>query len=119
MDLPLAADLVEAASDLSVVSMLSNVLDPSDFALPGIFDFIAPRIDLEDSFVSDLLIEGYAWRVSDDARSGESMESPVGVLVPSLDLDDCCPILGSKTRSRNRELRFMFELVGEWVSKRI
>ena len=93
-DLRLAADLVDAASDLSVVSMLSNVLEASDFPPPGIFDFIAPRIDLEDSFVSDLLIEGYAWRLSDDVRSGEVAASPpVGVLAPSLDLEGCCPIL--------------------------
>ena len=66
-DLALTADLVDAASDLSIppllepVSMLSpevEFLGLSVFPLPGILDLIELRKDREDSFVSDLLNEG-------------------------------------------------------------
>ena len=58
-DLPLAADLVEAASDLSVSMLESDPLGLSVFPLPGIFERMTPRKDFEDSLVSDLLKEGY------------------------------------------------------------
>jgi hypothetical protein len=66
-DLALTADLVDAASDLSIppllglVSMLSpevEFLGLSVFPLPGILDLMELRKDREDSFVSDLLNEG-------------------------------------------------------------
>ena len=65
LDLALVADLIDAASDLSVspvtVSIwLSDVLGLSVFVLPGIFERIDPRSERIDSFVSDLLKDGSA-----------------------------------------------------------
>lgn len=61
-DFPLLPDLTEAASDFSGASpfeMRAEFLGLSVFPAPGIFDFKAPRKDRDDSFVSDLLNEGY------------------------------------------------------------
>ena len=63
LDLPLAADLVDAASDLSTPPLLVSrfcreVLGLSDFPLPGILDRIEPRKERDDSLVSDLLKDG-------------------------------------------------------------
>lgn len=65
LDLALVADLIDAASDLSVppetVSIWdSDVLGLSVFMLPGILDRIEPRNERVDSFVSDLLKDGSA-----------------------------------------------------------
>jgi hypothetical protein len=62
-DLPLAVDFIDPASDLSIApstlpSAAPDALGLSVFALPGIFERM-PRKDLDDSFVSDLLKEGY------------------------------------------------------------
>jgi hypothetical protein len=62
LDLVLTADLIEAASDLSSTALVSRPADDDlglSLALFGILDRIADRIDLEDSFVSERLKEGY------------------------------------------------------------
>lgn len=66
-DLALEADVARLDSDLSAGSLPAlavparDVDDPlglSVFALPGIFERIEPRMDREDSLVSDLLKAG-------------------------------------------------------------
>jgi hypothetical protein len=55
-------DLIEAASDLSRTAFVSRPADDDlglSLALFGILDRIADRMDLEDSFVSERLKEGY------------------------------------------------------------
>jgi len=89
LDLPLAEDLTEAASDLS--PRFSSVVDPLGLSVdfcPGIFDLIAVRKERDDSFVSDLLNDGY------ESREGPS---PVGVSRPprfaSLSFDGWLPMV--------------------------
>lgn len=91
-DLTLAADLVDAASDRSfptLVSMLDSdargLSDLSDFELDRILDPIDRR-EREDSFVSDLLNDGYDCKPS-LRRSIEVEDWFLGVLEPSF---DCC-----------------------------
>lgn len=97
-DFPLVVDLTEPASDLSTPpSMLPRALDEalglsvalSDFTFPGIFDRIEPRNDFTDSFVSDLLKDGYDCRLSLGPLSREVDDAFLGVLEPSLPFD-CC-----------------------------
>jgi len=82
-------DLTEAASDLS--PGFSSVVDPLGLSVdfcPGIFDLIAVRNERDDSFVSDLLNDGY------ESREGPS---PVGVSLPprlaSLSLEGWLPMM--------------------------
>lgn len=89
------ADLDDAASDLSsfpeLVSIIeSDVRGLSVFPLPGIFERMEPRKERVDSFVSDLLKDGYDWR----SREVRSDASPVGVFDPSRDaFEACCPMI--------------------------
>lgn len=91
-DLAAAAGFVEDTSDLSAPALLESRFDKdalglSDLGPPGIFDRMDPLNEREDSLVSDLLNEGYDWRLSPNERSRDVDEEFLGVLEPSL---DCC-----------------------------
>lgn len=91
LDLALVADLVDAASERSLPTLVSMLdIDArglSDFSFdePGILDLME-RNEREDSLVSDLLKEGYDCKPS-PRRSREVEEVFLGVFEPSL---DCC-----------------------------
>ena len=62
-DFPFAADIIDAESDLSPAPLLVSRFDKEALGLsflwlPGILDRIDPRIERDDSLVSDLLNEG-------------------------------------------------------------
>lgn len=73
LDLVLTADLIEAASDLSSTALVSRPAEDDlglSFELFGILDRIADRMDLEESFVSERLKEGY------DLKPGSLSDPP-------------------------------------------
>ena len=83
---PLFPDRKEAASDLS--TRVSPLLNPdaelrglSVLPLPGILD-LNPRKDRFDSLVSDLLNDGYDWRLSKSLFKEVCDAPPLGVDVP-------------------------------------
>ncbi len=97
LDFVLVADFMEVVSDLSIppppVSIFDNdVLGLSVFPLPGIFDRIAPRSDRDDSFVSDLLNDGYDCRPSPTVRSAKLVRSRFAPLEASFSFEGCCPM---------------------------
>lgn len=97
LDFVLVADLMEVVSDLSIpptaVSIFDNdVLGLSIFPLPGIFDRITPRSDRDDSFVSDLLNDGYDCRLSPTVRSAKDVTSRFALLAASFSFEGCCPM---------------------------
>jgi len=98
LDFVLVADLMDVVSDLSIppppVSIFDrDVLGLSVFPLPGIFDRIAPRRDRDDSFVSDLLKDGYDCKPSPTVRSEARAEaSRVVPLEASFSFEGCCPM---------------------------
>ncbi len=98
-DLALVVDLIDATSDLSALPEFGpslpgstdvDALGLSVLALPGIFDLMAPLREREDSFVSDLLNEGYDCNPSPADRSPE--DEDVFPDAPSLFFDCCWPM---------------------------
>lgn len=93
----LLLDLTELVSvlsrfDPSMLAALSRGLSClSSFELPGIFDLMEPLSDLEDSFVSDLLNDGYDCRLLEVPLKFDD-EAFFEDLGPSV-LDGCWPIL--------------------------
>lgn len=94
----LVEDFIDATSDLSPPPLLEvsaplrpdkDALGLSVFALPGIFDLMAPLKEREDSLVSDLLNDGYDCSPSPVERSTEVEEVLEGVFDPSV-FFDCC-----------------------------
>lgn len=74
---PLVAECIDPLSEGSLAASVSIAESPdgrglSERPLPGILDRMAPRNDRADSFVSDLLSDGYDLRIS-PARSGEAL----------------------------------------------
>ena len=95
LDLPLAADRIDAASERSAAAESRfevEALGLSDLD-PGILDRMAPRKDRDDSLVSDLPNDGYDCSPSLIAGSREVEDAFVGVLEPSRAFEGCCPIV--------------------------
>lgn len=93
-DRPLFTDLIEATSDLSASPVEGPDIEfrgLSTLELPGILDLNDLK-EREDSFVSDLLNEGYDDRVS-PPRSKEVDEAlPFGVEAPEPPLEGWLPM---------------------------
>lgn len=92
-DLPFDSALLSVAMLVSACENEDRGL--SDFDAPGIFERMEPRNEREDSFVSDLLKDGYACNLSPKDRSSEVDEAFLGVLEPSRVFDGCWPMLCS------------------------
>ncbi len=93
-DLPLVADLIDAASERSAAPesrFEREALGLSDL-VPGILDLMTPRKERDDSLVSDLLNDGYDCKPSLVARSREVDDAFVGVLEPSRAFEGCWPM---------------------------
>ena len=97
-DIALVVDLIDAASDLSPfpepipsAAAIADVeaLGLSFFPLPGIFDLMAPLMERDDSFVSDLLNDGYDCSPSPAERS-TAFEGVFADDPDPSDFFDCC-----------------------------